>query len=305
MRIHDGWWHSTRSAWQKLWGKAPHKCGARGCAHIASTWSRLRSRRARICLHGVQYCVPECLEQALHAALRTAQPTAPKKGSAHRIPLGLQLLSRKQVTESQLREALAGQRAAGRGRIGDWLLEMGFASEQQITAALARQWSSPVLQTRTSPLNPALLPQIPKILLNLFQMVPVSFVTATTTLHIAFADGVDHSVLYAIERMLDCRTEHCVVPPSLLRESLLAIGERRSSTDFIFERVSSISELVSIVCNYAVRVSAREIRVATCPPYNWVRLECASGQTLNLLLRIPADPRSFPSTSPIDADPAA
>jgi type IV pilus assembly protein PilB len=253
----------------------------------------------------MQYCVPECLEQALHAAVLTAQPTAAKKGGTHRIPLGLQLLSRKQVTESQLREALAEQRAAGRGRIGDWLLEMGFASEQQITAALARQWSSPVLQTRTPALNLALLPQIPTLLLNLFQMIPVSFVTATATLHVAFADGVDHSALYAIERMLDCRTEHCVVPPSLLRESLLALGERRSSTEFVFERVSSISELVSIVSNYAVRVSAREIRLAPCPPYHWVRLECASGQTLNLLLRMPADPRSCPSTPAIGADPAA
>ena len=179
--------------------------------------------------------MPECLEPALHAALRTTQPAAPQKRGTHRIPLGLQLLSRKQVTESQLREALAGQRATGRGRIGDWLLEMGFASEQQITAALARQWSSPVLQTRTSPLNPALVPQIPKLLLNRFQMVPVSFVAATASLHIAFADRVDHSVLYAIERMLDCRTEHCVIPPTLLRESLLALGEGRSSADFVFD----------------------------------------------------------------------
>jgi hypothetical protein len=305
MRMHHRLRHFARSAWQKMWRKAPLKCGARECAHRGSVWSRLRRRHIRVRLHGVPYCMPECLEPALHAALRTTQPAAPQKRGTHRIPLGLQLLSRKQVTESQLREALAGQRATGRGRIGDWLLEMGFASEQQITAALARQWSSPVLQTRTSPLNPALVPQIPKLLLNRFQMVPVSFVAATASLHIAFADRVDHSVLYAIERMLDCRTEHCVIPPTLLRESLLALGEGRSSADFVFECVSSMAELVSIVSNYAVRVSAREIRVATCSPYNWVRLECTSGQTLNLLLRIPADPRSCTSASSIDDDPAA
>ena len=126
MRMPHRLWHSARSAWQKLWRKAPPKCGVRDCANRGSVWSRLRRRRAHILLHGVQYCVPECLEQALHAALLTAQATAPKKGGAHRIPLGLQLLSRKQVTESQLRQALAEQRAAGRGRIGDWLLEMGF-----------------------------------------------------------------------------------------------------------------------------------------------------------------------------------
>jgi hypothetical protein len=305
--MHYRLWCSARFAWQNLLRKrkAAAKCCALDCASRSSIWSGLRRRRVRIRLHGVQYCVPECLEQALHATLRTTHPPAPKKIGSHRIPLGLQLLSRRQVTESQLREALAQQRAAGRGRIGEWLLKMDFASEQQITAALARQWSSPVLQTRAAPLNPALLPQIPKLLLDLFQMVPVSFVAATTTLHIAFANGVDHSVLYAIERMLDCRTGHCVVPPSLLRQSLLALGEGRSSTDFVFERVSSISELVSIVSNYAVRVSAREIRMAICTPYNWVRLECASGQNLNLLLRMPSAPRFCSSAPPLDADPPA
>jgi hypothetical protein len=304
MSMHHRLWHSACSVWRRLRSRAAPECGARNCAQMGSIWSRLRHRRARIRLHGVPYCVPQCLEQAIQEAVSTA-PSAPRKTGAHRIPLGLQLLSRQQVTESQLRQALAEQRTAGRGRIGDWLLEMGFASEQQITAALARQWSSPMLQARTSPLNPAFVPQIPRLLLDLFQMVPVSFVESTATLLIAFADGVDHSALYAIERMLDCRTEHCIIPPSLLRESLVAMSERRCSTDFVFERVSGIAEFVSIVSNYAIRVSAREIRMATCSPYNWVRLNCASGQTLNLLLRMTADTQSFQSAPPVDADPAA
>jgi hypothetical protein len=104
----------------------------------------------------------------------------------------------------------------------------------------------------------------------------------------AFADGIDYSALYAIEQMLDCRTQPCLVAPSLLRERLFTFGNR-APTDFVFDRVSSVSELAGIVSNYAVRVSAREIRLAYCRSYTWVRILCASGQVLNLLLRIPAN----------------
>jgi Type II secretion system (T2SS), protein E, N-terminal domain len=284
-KIHRGFW--TGIAWNKLWRKENPGCSARSCTHAHNIWSRMRRQQTSIRVHGVRYCVPECLEGALHAAIKTAGSVAQPNPAGHRIPLGLVLLSRQQLTAPQLRSALDAQRSAGRGRIGEWLQDMGFADERQITAALARQWSCPILQTNTPVLNPVVLPQIPLLLLGLFQMIPISFVAATAMLHVAFADGIDYSVLYAIERMLDCRTQPCVVLPSLLRESLSALGERRSATEFVFDRVSDISELVGIVSNYAVRVSAREIRLAFCGPYSWVRLECASGQTLDLLLRMP------------------
>jgi Type II secretion system (T2SS), protein E, N-terminal domain len=292
------------SARKKLWRKNPCTCGARDCAHPRNLWSRLRRRRSSVLLHGIQYCVPECLEQALHAAVPTTQPTIRQKAGAHRVPLGLLLLSRNQVTESQLRMALAEQQAVGRGRIGDWLQGMGFASEPQIAAALARQWSCPVLLTEGTPLSPVLWPQIPSLLLHLFQMIPISFVGATATLHVGFADRVDYAVLYAIGQMLDCRTEHCVVLPSLLRESLRALGESRPVTDVVFEGASSTSELVTIVSNYAIRVSAQEIRIAGCGPYSWVRFRCKSGQSLNMLLRMPPHSRTA-SQHQIDSDPAA
>jgi len=62
---------------------------------------------------------------------------------SHRVPLGLLLLSRQQMTAAQLRTALERQRASGEGRIGDWLRRWVLPSELQITAAVARQWRVP------------------------------------------------------------------------------------------------------------------------------------------------------------------
>jgi hypothetical protein len=290
-RIVDSW----GLVWKNLRQELRPNCDARNCAYAGTGWRRVRVRPSSIRMQGSQYCLPECLEQVLQERLQKAASGEQPKPAGHRIPLGLLLLSKQHLTGEQLRRALAAQRTAGRGRLGDWLQELGFVSERQVTAALARQWSCPVLQTASAPLNPVLCPEIPMLLLDLFHMVPVSFVAATATLHMAFAEGIDYAVLYAIEQMFDCRTHPCVVDPSLLRESLLALGTSRRAREVVFDRVSDVAELVRIVSNYATRASARAIRLASCRQYSWVRLECALDQSLSLLLRMPASPVLRPS----------
>lgn len=296
---HSGW----GLAWSNLWRKVGTRCGDPDCGGADGIWDRAHRGRKSVRIQGIPYCVPLCMERALRHAIQKAGSVAEARASRRRIPLGLVLLSRQHLTARQLQTALAAQRAAGCGRIGYWLQELGFVSEQQITSAIACQWSCPVLQSKTSVLSPVLLPQVPMLLLDSFRMIPVSFVAATATMHIAFGDSIDYSVLYAIEQMLDCRTQACVVSPSLLRDSLLALGEDRPSTEVVFERVSGVSEWVGIVSNYAVRVSAREIRLASCRQYSWVRMASASEQTINLLLRLPPDPYFRPSGPPPEAGP--
>jgi len=62
----------------------------------------------------------------------------------HRIPLALLMLSRGQLIQEKLLWPLRAQRSAGRYKIGYWLEELGFATEQQVTSALALQWGCPV-----------------------------------------------------------------------------------------------------------------------------------------------------------------
>ena len=145
---------------------------------------------------GSWYCLEGCLERALAEAIRRTPSAVRKTAGAHRIPLGLQLLSRDQLTAEQLRTALAAQRSAGCGRIGEWLQALGFVTEQQITAALARQWACPVLQSENLPPQLDSTFEIPVALLEAFAMVPVNYVAATRTLFIAFSDGIDYGVLF-------------------------------------------------------------------------------------------------------------
>jgi Type II secretion system (T2SS), protein E, N-terminal domain len=208
-----------------------------------------------------------------------------RKLAAHRIPLGLLLLSRQQLTAVQLRTALDRQRIAGHGKIGEWLQRLGFATEWQITAALARQWACPVLRNGSGTLGTSRCTPIPVLLLESIQMIPVEFAEASQTLLIAFSEGIDHSVLYAVEQMLGYRTEACFVCPSVMQKGLEALAQIRGSGDIIFDRVEDARECARIVVSYAAKVAAEEIRLVKCGHHLWIRLRQPEREAVNLVLR--------------------
>jgi hypothetical protein len=281
-------------AWREFRQKLVPHCSWRDCGRRPSIWRNLLRRRPSILLQGSPYCVESCLARALLEELGNAPSEFRRVPAPHRIPLGLLLLSRRQLTADQLRAALAAQRKAGRGRIGEWLQTLGFASEQQVTAALARQWSCPVLRASSFSSGNARLaerrernrvPQVPRSLLEDFGMVPVDYVESTATLHMAFSDSVDYRVLYAIERILGCRTEPCMAAPSLVRRSLQSLSRRRGETEVVFDRVANAAEFSRIIVSYCVRLAASEVTVADCGTQLWVRLLRPSSSPLDLLLR--------------------
>jgi hypothetical protein len=294
-------------AWRVFWDKLAPRCSHRDCSCRQSFWRRLRGQRGAIRLRGARYCVDHCLERALTDLLPHTRFASRRGLAPHRIPLGLVLLSRQQLTEHQLRTALTAQQAAGRGRIGEWLQTLGFASELQVTAALARQWSCPVLRVHSDSPSAGIAaagnvgaPQIPLTLLASFAMIPVDFVAARATLHIAFGEAIDYGVLYAIEQMMGCHTEPCMAVPSYVRQKLQALSQRRGESEVVFDRVADPAEFARIVRSYCVRVAASEVSLAACGPYLWVRLSRPSGLPLDLLLREPPDgggPASVPPRS--------
>lgn len=272
-----------------LWNSAGPRC-----AHVQSLWDRFGHRKRVVRFGGSLYCVDECLESALRKALVHMRPNR-KSIVSHRLPLGLLLLSRQQVAPEQLTEALHAQRAAGRGKIGEWLVSLGFISEQQVTAALAKQWSCPVLRVDAPGSWGRYFPAIPLALLEHHSMAPVAFVEATATLHVAFADHVDYSVLYALEQMSGCHTEPCMALPALVENRIESIRKASEDTQITFECDSEASEFPRIVQSYCMRLTVREIKVNICDPYIWVRLFPAGRSPMDLLFHWHATARWYAS----------
>jgi hypothetical protein len=298
---YGAWPLSLGRFWEKV---APH-CQHPDCARGQGLWARLRNRPHAVVVQGSRYCIDQCLERALKDLIRHSRSLSKRALAPHRIPLGLLLLSRRQLTPEQLRTALAAQGAAGKGKIGEWLQTLGFASEEQVTAALARQWSCPVLRV-SSFTNPAgRAPHIPLTLLENFIMIPVEYVRATSTLHIAFGEGIDYGVLNAIERMLGCRTEPCMAIPSLVRQNLQTLSGRRRESEITFDRIADSSELARIIRSYCIRVGISKMNLAACGPDLWVRLFRPSGPPMDLLFRAPREVAILPILAPMGLTAAA
>jgi hypothetical protein len=273
-----------REAWRHIWRRAAPACVGCDSEHLRSRWVRMHRRSSGVSLHGRRYCGTDCLRRAVLENLAESRP-APQRASiaSHRVPLGLLLLSRRQLSAEQLRCALEAQRNAGSGKIGEWLQQLGFATELDVTAALARQWGCPVLRGEAA--NPFAdhCPAIPLMLLESFQMVPVEMVEPKGSLLVAFSGAVDHTALYAIERMLGYHTEPCLVTGSTMRQRLLALAGIRVSDDLVFERVED-SECACIIASYAAKLDAREIRLARCGKHLWARFERNEAHPLNIVL---------------------
>jgi len=271
---------ALRLAWSGFWReRRAQAC----CSHLERPWQRLVSRRPAVLMDGFRYCLERCLEQGVTERLHRAG-FSPRTQVVHRVPLGLLLLSRQQLTEAQLEAALTAQREAGRGRIGEWLQGLGYVSEPQVVAALARQWSCPMLRPAAMLTAAPCIPQIPVGLLEAFQMLPLKYVSATSTLYLAFGDRPDYTVLYAIERMLGCRTEACLALPGLVRAGLESLAAQRGENEIGFARLPNDGECARIIVSYCARIVATEIRLADCGPHLWIRLLRSSRSPLDLIL---------------------
>jgi len=248
------------------------RCGELDCSFARRLWRRVRWWNGMVRLHGARYCGPQCLENAARQRLAHMCDTdAPVRPVQHRIPLGLLMLSRGQLSNWQLRSALEAQHTSGCHRLGEWLEKLGFATEQQITAALGLQWACPVLSARVTP-DSRCVRMVPFRILQSYRMLPIQFVEATRTFYLAFSEGIDYAVLNAMEQMLDCRTEACLVSRSAMEETLEKIGRDRAAGDLLFEGWRHASEMARITCSYVLKLGAKEVRAVACGRYIWVRL---------------------------------
>lgn len=245
-------------------------CSAPDCDSQRRLWGRVSHGAGSVRVHGRRFCFPLCFEKELHRRFELRTPPSRRSRPPHRVPLGLLMLSRGELSHEQLRRALEAQRQGGSGRIGEWIKKLGYAHEQQITAALAAQWSCPVL--RKLPASPAEC-AIPFQLLRRFQMAPVYYSCSTRVLHIAFAADIEYRALLAIEEILECKAEPCMADATSLNSMLAQIEEQGRGTDQLFEHVRGADEMTRIASGYAAKLGADDVRAAGCGEYIWVRMQ--------------------------------
>ena len=245
-------------------------CADPDCRRARLWWLQIRHHGVRV--GDAWFCSPSCLERELQGALRRCFDDKQGRGPrVHRMPLGLLMFSRGFVNESQLQAALLKQQREQRGKIGQWLQRLGFATEKQVVTALALQYATPVLAFPAEVVPPRILPIA---LLNSLRVMPVRFSSSQQLLYIAFCSPVDHSFLQSIEKMTGWRASPCLVSDACMDKLLENAEERSTAQTHYFARMASPGEVAHVAVSYAIRIGAKEVRFAKCGSLVWVRLLC-------------------------------
>ena len=252
--------------------KAPSKveCGFAGCNQ---PWSRLWRRNGRPGFDGRWGCSRNCLRGLIEAAVRRemsdADTTSVASPHRHRVPLGLVLLAQGWITHPQLQHALAAQRAAGRGRIGDWLIEECGVDQEQVTRGLGVQWNRPVLApTGFDARLMALV--MPRALREASRVLPLRL-AADRILYLGFEDGVDPAVALAVERMTGLQVESGLMSAEDYSRSEVRLRERQSveCENEIVATLDALTLRMAAALSASQPVDARLVRVGD---QYWMRM---------------------------------
>lgn len=248
------------------------------CANprCSTGWMRLwRSRRVPG-FEGRWACSAECMGELVARALRREMDGGDRVPAphAHRIPMGLLLVEQGRITPEELRTALDGQRRAAEEsgetvRLGEFLLGSGVLSEPALTRALSAQWNCPVFSLanyRPAPVAGAM----PHFLSEAAGAVPVR-VAAGRLLYVAFADRIDRSLSYALERMTGLRVEAGIAPGSEFRTAQERYLATAAPASRYLEAASSwvLARSITKLIEAARPLEARLVRMHD---YYWLRM---------------------------------
>jgi len=256
------------------------QCESPACSRRRRLWTAWLEPSRGYALDGRWYCSSACFEPALAFAVGQALPGAAQPPTAtHRVPLGLLMLSRGFVNDQQLKRALKAQKDSGSGRVGEWLRHIGAVSEEQVTQMLGLQWSIPVFPLNRTQRYLDCAHLVPYPLLEAAAMVPVHYLPDSHVLFVAFVDHVNHSALYALEKMLGCHTEPCLASQSHWLEALKELGARCPPVDVLPDCACDPCEIAAAIAAHATKLGATDVRVSGFCGFIWARLLAPSGQT--------------------------
>jgi hypothetical protein len=256
------------------------QCEYPACAHRHRSWRVWLEPVHGYSLEGHWYCSPECFEQALVLAIGQFLPgTIQPPAKAHRVPLGLLMLSRGFVDNEQLKKALKAQKDSGSGRVGEWLRHIGAVSEEQVTQILGLQWSIPVFPLNHSRRFLECARLVPFPLLEVAEMVPVHHLPSSQHLYVAFVDRINYSALYAVDKMLECHTEPCLASQSHVLRALKELRSLPHPVEILVDNISDPGEMANTILTHTARLGAVDVRVSGFDGFIWARFLSPSGYT--------------------------
>ena len=273
-------------------------CHRKECARIRSEFSIFLNRRRPPRYEGNAFCSEACLQMHFEDTLiekwRRLQMERDRK--IPRPKLGTILMQTAFITRDQLDEAIRLQSQAREGRIGEWLLRLGFVEEHQITAALARQYGLPLINLNIADANAEVVRMIPGKVARCSGLVPVGFDDDQMSLRVAVTAPVNFNSQEAVRRMVGMGIVPYIGDQSVIQsllERLYAPEELDLSDLPTFSSLEELMDVGNELIGAAIRHRAQDIRAELVHDFFWVRLDLPAESHHHLFRYIAAPEETY------------
>jgi hypothetical protein len=258
-----------------------NRCHRKECARIRNEFSFFPNRRRLPMYEGNIFCSESCLwtyfEKELGEKWKSLQ--FEKERKIPRPKLGSILMKNALVTRDQLDEAIRLQNTTRKGRIGEWLLQLGFVEEHQITAALAQQCGLPLINLKNSNPSSEAVRMVPGKVAKSAGLIPVGFDDDQTSIRVAISGPVNFHSQEAIRRMVHKGIVAYIGDQSII-EQLLELWYGPEELDLMsapaFSSLEDLFDIGSEIISAAVELRAIDIRAELGQDFFWVRLDFES-----------------------------
>ncbi len=253
-------------------------CHRKGCTRIRSEFSLFLSRRQPPRFEGNTFCSETCLRDHIEGELidRWYRLQQGKSHPIRRPKLGTILLQTSFVTADQLDTAINMQRLNQEGRLGEWLLRLGFVEERQITLALSQQYGLPVIHLDKSDPKPDAVKMIPGKVAKCSKLIPLGLDEEKKSLCIAVNTPVDFNSHEAIRRMVGRSLIAYVSDQSTILSLLERWYEPEDldlSSAATFHSQDELLDISKTIVSSALIQRADNIQMELVEEYLWARLE--------------------------------
>jgi len=257
-----------------------YQCYRKECNRIRSEFSRFLNRRRPPKFENHIFCSDECLityfEYELNNKWRHLQMD--RKRKIPRPKIGTILMQTAFVTREQLDEAIQLQTKNQEGRLGEWLLRLGFVDEHQVTAALAKQYGLPLINLTNPDANSDAIRMIPGKVAKQSGLVPVGFDDDQSLLRIAVCAPVDYQSQAAIRRMVHKGLAPYIGEQSAIQQLWERFYEPEDLDLTTVPKYGSLDELLTVgrdVVVSAIDNRALDIQAELIQDFYWIRVDYA------------------------------
>jgi type IV pilus assembly protein PilB len=132
-------------------------------------------------------------------------------------PLGQILMERGVINNAQLQEAVESQKREG-GLIGEVIVGLGFAKEEDIAYCLSLQFGYPYLPLYNYEISDEVTNIIPKNVCMHYCLIPIDKIGNTLT--IAMSNPLNVQAIEDLEEIIHCDIQIFVSTPSDIRKSI-------------------------------------------------------------------------------------